>query len=120
MEQYGRKNNVLIREIPRTQGENVRRIIKTLGEKLEIKINETEVAAAHRLPVKWDTEIPPIIVKFLNHEIKPDIIAASKRKRLNTNHLGYNVPSRIFCDEHLTQLNKQIFLVAKEGFVRYA
>ncbi len=123
MEQYSRKNNVIIQGIPQTQGEDVRKIVKTLGEKLEIKINESEVAAAHRLPVKRDTDTPPIIVKFLNHEIKPDMIAASKKKRLSSNHLGYSMYSRIFCDEHLTQLNKQIFLEAKklqrEGLVKF-
>ncbi len=56
MEQYSCKNNVIIYGIPQTQGEDVWRIVKTLGEKLEIKINKSEVAAAYCLPVKRDTD----------------------------------------------------------------
>ncbi len=103
------------------EGEDVRKIVKELGQKLQVDIQDSDMAAAHRLPAK--TNNPPLIVKFIKYEMKPSIVTASKKIKLKGGSLKYTPALPIYCSAHLTQKVKTILSAAKklcqEGIVKY-
>ncbi len=121
MEQYSRKNNMIINGVPFMTDENVREIVKEIAAKLKVDIKNEDIAAAHRLSAK--SEIPPIIVKFVNQETKPKMIVASKKMKIDGNVLNYRPAFPIYCNEHLSRRVKQILAAAKKlqsaGYLKY-
>ncbi len=116
-----RRNNLIINGVPKTKDENVRALVRDIANKLKVEISNNDIAAAHRLAT--NQEIPPIIVKFIKHEVKSNIIVASKKMKLNGATLKYQPPLPIYCGEHLTQKTKQELVAAKNlrhnGIVKY-
>lgn len=85
LEQYSRKNNILISGIPVSQNENVRGLTKNLGKIWNIEIQNDDIVAAHRLYLK--TKIHDIIIKFGNKDLVSQIVTKSKTNRLKSDGL---------------------------------
>ncbi len=58
------------------------------------------MASVCRLPAR--TNNPPTTVKFVKHEMKPSIVAASKKKKIKPNggSLKYNPALSIYCGKN--------------------
>lgn len=123
IEQYSRKNNVIVNGIPEEKGENIREIIKAIADVLDVSVHNYDICAAHRLPGGIDNA-RPIIIRFNNSEIKPKLIAASKKNRITSENIGFNIKMPIFITEHLTRETTEIFQKAKElrnrGLIEFA
>lgn len=121
LEQYSKKFNVIIRGIPKFDGENLLDIIKALAEGLEVPFHELYVSALHRLPSRGQTQ--PIILKLTNLDVKHRLIKNAKRKKLNGSCLGLG-ENPIFFDEHLTKETADLLHGAKDlraqGKVKFA
>ena len=82
-EQYSRKNNMRVLNLPEKKDENLRNeFINIVKTDLEINIEQSDVIAIHRLPGK-EGLIKPAIVKVRNNEIKKQIMR--KKKELKNN-----------------------------------
>ena len=82
-EQYSRKHNIRILNLPEKRDENLHHEFTTIVKKdLNIDIEESDVLAIHRLPGRGG-QIKPAIVKVRNTDIKKQIMR--KKKELKNN-----------------------------------
>lgn len=112
LEQYSRKNNVIINGIPVTENEKVRSIVMNLAEKMEITLHELHIAAAHRLPASRN-RVPAIVVRFNDSDIKSTLIRESKKQKLNARALGFRENTNIYISDHLSKNSADILKKAK-------
>ncbi len=121
MEQYSRKNNMIIRGIPKAAGEDLRMIVKKLATKLDMNISDFEIDTLHRLPSK--NAIPAIIVKFTSRDTKNNFIRSAKKKKLAGCDIGFASVTPIYCDEQITTHTREILQKAleikRENVVQY-
>lgn len=81
LEQYSRLNNVIISGVPYSKDERVRDLVKTVAQGLKIEVDDRDLDIVHRLPSKF--EVPTIIAKFNNREMKNAMARAAKKIKLN-------------------------------------
>ncbi len=121
LEQYSRRNNLIISGIPTNQNENIREITKNLAKIWNVEIQNYDIVAAHRLYSR--TKIPDIIIKFNNREKVVEMIKKSKSNKINSDKLQLEPATPIFCSEHLTPYTKKILAYTKklrqEGKIKY-
>lgn len=109
-QQYSRIDNVEIRGIPMTNGEDVYAVLKCLAGAIGVSYNSQDISVAHRLGRK-----PVIIVRFVSRSARSTWLTAAKRKRVNTTDLLPSmVPAPVFIQEHLTPHNKYILGRARD------
>lgn len=123
MDQYSRIENIVITGIPVRKDENIREIIKNIAEKVELKIEDSEISTAHRLPSK-KSETPNIIARLNNRDKKKELIVRAKAKKLKASVLEWtkeNTP--IYISNHLTRYTAELLREAKklrdEGYFEY-
>ncbi len=121
MEQYSRRNNLIVSGIPQREKENVRELVTNLASKWGINIPTSGIVAAHRLFSK--SGIPDIIIKLADRDIIGQLIKSSKTTKLSSDCLGIQPATVIYCSDHLTPYTKRILAYAKElrrnGMVKY-
>jgi hypothetical protein len=113
MEQYSRKDNVIIYGVPWENEENLREKVKEIGEKMNTKLNDHDFHDIHRLYSRNKSKPPPIVVRFNDREKKRKLMAESKRRSRENKNI-YEVPDLpITIYEHLTEKSRQILHAAK-------
>ncbi|KAH6920748.1 hypothetical protein HPB50_028262 [Hyalomma asiaticum] len=109
LEQYSRMNNVEIKGIPSSQGEDCIAILKQIGDAIEYPISPTDIDTAHRVASRSSDK--SIIARFCSRDKKNEFIRKARRARLRTDHVGFtgstNMP--IYVNDHLTIDNKKLF-----------
>lgn len=109
LEQYSRMNNVEIKGIPTSQGEDCGAILKRIGDAIELPILTTDIDTAHRVASRSNEK--SIIARFCSRDKKNEFIRKARRARLRTDHIGFtggtNMP--IYVNDHLTIDNKKVF-----------
>lgn len=108
IEQYSRKRNVIINDIPFKEGENIKEEVQRFTSEIKIELKDYEINAIHRLPSK--KEHPPILVCLNSLEKKNELIEWSKQ---NSKKQGTN-KKPIFISEHLTKYNGELLREAKQ------
>ena len=79
-EQYSRKNNIKIMDIPEKTDESDERLLHTVTEILHkdrININPAKVVAIHRIPGK-DNHSRPVLIQFANNSEKSKVMKHRK------------------------------------------
>lgn len=110
-DQYSRKANVIINGVPVTNGEKLRQVVGQIADQLGIKLERHHFCAVHRL--KSDKEIPPIIARFNDYEVKFELIRRAKVAKLTGDKFGWG-PQAIYVDEQLAPGTAQLLRGAKE------
>ncbi|KAL1448407.1 hypothetical protein WDU94_012390 [Cyamophila willieti] len=106
LQQYIRRENVLITNYPHSENENIENIVCKLGEKIGVPINfKQDVQAAHRNPSR--NAIQPIIVRFVNRQLRNKFVQTGRTKKLRH---GDNY---VYFNDHLTPMNSKIFFEAR-------
>ena len=119
LQQYGRRNAVVISGVPEREGENTDTIMLEIArDKMNISLEPHEIGRSHRLgPVRVGARKPRnIVVKLVTYNVRKRIYDA--RKSLAGG------PHGIFISEHLTKRRGELFYQArqllKKGKVKYA
>lgn len=99
LEDYGRRNTIEVHGVPLTEEENLFEIIKDLGKALNVKIEDHNIDALHRLPSRVNKNV--IIVKFSNRWICDTLKRNRLGKKLCTSMIGFNEMSRIYINVSL-------------------
>lgn len=124
MDQYSRKSNLIICGIPYKEEEVLREVAKKLATKLEINLEDYEIAAIHRLPAKNKDTVPPIIIKLNNLDVKNKLIIQAKKLKPKCSDIGFKDSNPVYIDDHLTRSTLGIWMMAKkmreEGTLFYA
>ncbi|XP_065221127.1 uncharacterized protein LOC135846068 [Planococcus citri] len=112
LEQHACKNNVIIFGVPETKGENIRKIIFNIAEKLDIQLHDYDIIAANRLLTN-SRGTPAILVQLNDRDKRSQFIKQSKARKLNAKNLGFNSNENIYVNEHLTKHTMSLFKKAK-------
>lgn len=105
LEQYQRSNNVEIKGIP-LEGEPVA-IIKQIGVVIQEEVTEADIDVCHRVPTAGHDE-SNIIVRFTRRTKRNAFLSEAKKSKLDAKKLGFQSPSRVYVNEHLTRYGKQL------------
>lgn len=106
LQQYIRRENVLITNYPEQPNENIEAILCQLGEKIGVPLNyKVDIQAAHRNPSK--SAVKPIIVRFTNRQVRNAFIKAAKNKKLKLKN------NNIYVNDHLSPSNSKLYYEAR-------
>lgn len=113
IEQYSRLNNVEVKGIPSTQGEDCLAIVKSIGDKVGCPITASDIDTVHRVPAKNGTNI---IARSCSRDKKFQFASKSRKARLTTRAVGSNQTddSPVYINDHLTPERKRLFAQAQE------
>ena len=112
LEQYGRRNMIEIRGVPRSPTEDTDQIVMQIAGLTNTEVNKEDIEVSHRTS---SSENAAIIVKFLSRRKREELF--SNRKLLvekTTRHIGFEESSKIFINESLTQFNGGLMKDARE------
>ncbi|KAG0429435.1 hypothetical protein HPB47_023635 [Ixodes persulcatus] len=88
LEQYSRLNNVEIKGVPCTQGEDCVAVMAAIGEKVECPVSPTDLDIVHRVPTKNGQQ--NIIARFCSRDKKNEFVKKARKARLDTRALGFS------------------------------
>ncbi|KAH6927671.1 hypothetical protein HPB50_006810 [Hyalomma asiaticum] len=113
LEQYSRLNNVELKGLPCSQGEDCTAIVKAMATKINCTVNDSDIDVIHRVPTKTDSN-KNIIVRFCSRDKKQEFLGKARKAKLHTNDLGFPGPRHnpVFANDHLTPDNKRLFAKA--------
>lgn len=116
LEQYSRRNNIEIREVNQTDGENIEQIVIKVGEKLNVKLTPSDIETAHRMPTS-PGKCPAIIARLVNRKIT-DLLLSKKRVTITNHEILTDSQTRgngkIYIGENLCSYNRQLLWAAKQ------
>ena len=109
MEQYSRKDNIIIRGFPEEKNEDVeQKIMDFINSKVKNPVRKEDISIAHRLLRRTNDKLAttnqpaPIVVKFTSRKAKISVLKQKKDLR--------NLNGRpIIIHEHLSMENSKIF-----------
>lgn len=122
-QQYLRRDCLEITGVPKTSHDNPKQLVKEIGTLIGAEIDDSHIAAAHRLPDSKNVK-NRMIVKFLQRDKREEVF--KKRKHLvgkNIRHLpslqteiGESISrsNKIYINESLTGYRKRLFGRIKE------
>jgi len=117
LENYSRRNNVIIHGIPIQENENPLDIAVTMSKVVGVDINYKDIDAAHRLPSLKNKVSPPFIMRLINRTVKSQIIInaknLAKQQKLNASLVGGDPKLRFYYSEHLSKKNQEILNKAR-------
>ena len=120
LEQYGRRQNLEIVEVPEKEDENTNAIVLEVAKMLDVDIMSSHISTSHRLPKKKassrnNSGSSPIIVRFTSRDIRNQIYANRKKARfVDLKNFSVSDTKNIFVNENLTPTRKQLFWKTKQ------
>ena len=112
-EQYTKKDNIRIRGIPVTQGEDTNKIVVDLAKEIGVQITSDDISTSHRL---GSGPTSTIICRLVRRDVKKKIM---KNKKALKGSKKYKAP--IFIDEHLTPLRvKMLKAICEDSTIEAA
>lgn len=139
LEQYSRRNNVIISGVPESASESLTDVVGLIGDAVGSPVSSGDIDAVHRLPARGNSNLDSsqskdrkpknIVVRFLSRMIRDRFLGAAKMKqRVGSGGVGASGALRgitvtslgggIYVNEHLTAENakllREVKLVAAE------
>lgn len=110
LEQYSRLNNLEIKGVPVTQGEDCEKIVACLGDKIGCPLKPEDIDTVHRIPTRNSTQ-KNIVLRFCSRNKRSEYLSKARNGRPKTTDLGFTASQEapIYVNEHLTPDNKRLF-----------
>nr|XP_037268977.1 uncharacterized protein LOC119160828 [Rhipicephalus microplus] len=105
LKQYSRRNNIELKGVSLTEGEDVADIVLKVATFLKAKLSGQDVDVAHRVPTKGSGP-PNIVVKSVARHVRDSILTAAKKNRRNVGSLGFQGSEPVYVNAHLCPENK--------------
>ncbi|KAJ2938807.1 hypothetical protein O0L34_g5140 [Tuta absoluta] len=118
-DQWVRRSNIQIDNVPQKKDENLINLIKVLATRSGFNLNpDTDIDFVTRIAVKNDTDqkkIKPIILKMQSRYKKDEFISSLRSlKNLKASDIGFaGDDSRVFINDHLSTYNKYLLKQAR-------
>ncbi|KAH7960195.1 hypothetical protein HPB49_017618 [Dermacentor silvarum] len=110
MEQYSRINNIEIRGIPVTEGEDCAAIMQTIGDMIACKLAPSDLDIVHRVAtVKGGAK--NLLARFCSRSKKNEFVSKARKAKLCLEDIGLSgaTNSPVYFNDHLTPENKALF-----------
>lgn len=108
---------MIILGIPEKQNENLYDVIKTIGRKLDVTLDEAKYSTyrlGREIIIGDKTQRGrPIKIIFRDEKTKPLLLKSKKRIHLNSTDLGYADNNKVYLNHDLTKSNLELFKEAK-------
>lgn len=113
LEQYSRINNVEIKGIPCTQGEDCVAILQKVGDTVGCPLVPSDLDIVHRVPTKVK-EKKNVVARFCSRSKKNEFISKARKAKLCLGDLGISsaINSPVYVNDRLTPTNKSLFTKA--------
>lgn len=114
LQQYSRRCNIEINNLPESPKENLREVITEIMKKAEVDLGK-DITALHRIPTVKKEKIKPVILQFNTVESKNVFLSAVKVKRFTAKDINpefENIP--VFFNEHLCPEIKKLLYECKK------
>ncbi|XP_047024341.1 uncharacterized protein LOC124633214 [Helicoverpa zea] len=120
-------NDIEVSNLPEEQAENPTHLIKALGHKLGISLEDRDIVSAERVGGRQlnatNSAGPtisrprPIVVRLARRDLRDQLMASARvRRGATTADLGMPGPAqRFFLNERLTKVNRLLFRQAREA-----
>nr|XP_006823167.1 PREDICTED: uncharacterized protein LOC102803782 [Saccoglossus kowalevskii] len=116
LDQYIRRENLVISGVPQTESENTDAIALKIAQIADKNITMSDIDVSHRIgkrkPSVGQRYNPPsqIIVRFTSRRARDAVYKARKNlSTVKTSSLGYEVTNDIYINENLTPIGKALF-----------
>lgn len=123
IEQQSRANNLELQCVPENKNENLYKIVHKLGEVVDCKLSENDIAHCTRTAkIRTDNKRPrSIVVQLASPKIRDQLLAsvitynkAHPEEKLNSKNLGFpGESSPVYVTEHLAPSNKALHAAAR-------
>jgi len=119
-EEYSRKMNLELNDIPFQEGEDCAAIALEVFDLVGVKMPEKEISVAHRVKVhSASKKIPSIVVRFRDLYFRNKVLDCRTSNRVKLSEMGFDVPSDSKCqyayiNEHLTPDKKRLLYLARK------
>lgn len=100
LKQFTRKQNIEIKGIPQEPNESLVEIIQRIGDKVEARLEPSDIDVVHRVPTREPAKTN-IIVRFGSRSARDKLLQAARKKRLTTSDIGFAETCPIYVNEHL-------------------
>ena len=128
LEQYTRRDNLVITGIPQTflaatsaslpdarrgiedTSATIDNVVKLFNDVLHIPVKTEDISIAHHLKVKKGQ--PPVVVRFVRRAMRDTVFRA--RMILKTHNDGKPMDQQIFINEDLTVYNRKLFTAVRK------
>lgn len=114
LENYSRRNNIVIHGIPYSNEENVMEVAQKAGKLVGVSLEPRDIDIAHRLRSKNEKLPPPFIIKLVNRYKKFEIMAQARKLKPTAEKIGGEKKTKVFFNDHLTPEAQHILTAAKE------
>lgn len=120
-------NDIEVSNLPEEKAENPTHIIKAIGNKLGISLEDRDIVSAERVGGKQlnatssagptVSRSRPIVVRLARRDLRDQLLASARvRRGATTTDLGMSGPAqRFFLNERLTKVNRLLFRQAREA-----
>ena len=105
MEQYSRRNSVLVNGIPESDKRPTDEIVLSIANQYNINISIADIDRSHRIGKEADGKARAVIVKFVSYRARNEFM----RKK-------QDLANGIYFNEHLTPLRSEILYKARRLF----
>lgn len=117
LEQYSRKNCLMVNGVPEKSDESVPGLIMEIGRLIRVDITLADIDHCHRVG-KFKTKTRPIIVKFVSFRKRAELYEERKTIRdANIDDVSCftdNMLNNIYISDCLTQYNNSVMYIARE------
>ena len=74
LEQYSKRDNIIINGIPETENEVTNETVINLAKDLGVQITSQDISTSHRLGKPRNDKIRPIVAKFVRRDVRTNIL----------------------------------------------
>jgi len=117
VEQYSRRAQLEIREVTEQKNENVEEIVIKVASELGVKLQPSDIEAAHRLPAK-EGRTKPIIVQFSSRKTRDQVFGKRRTADITNNDINGLGTQKIFIGESLSPYFRDLLIKAKQAGLR--
>lgn len=113
LQQYSRRTNVEISEVPEIDNENVEELTESIIKALDLQ--KSDIVTAHRIPTRNPTRKKPIIVQFKTKAAKDACVKSAKIKKIKASQINTSFPdTSVYVNDHLCPAMKSLFFEARK------
>ena len=114
LQQYSRRCNIEINNVPEVENENLSEVLSKIGALSNCQLKDN-IIVAHRIPSFNKDKPKPIIVQLSTKPVRDSLLKLLKDRKLKTTDINQRlVEMPIYFNEHLAPELKKLFYLARK------